>query len=212
METLTYHREKVYDPVLRILHAWNALAILLLILSVWLEDLAGEIVDEDVIWQFHIFLGYGLTLGLIARIVWGLVGPSHARFSDMWHPAAWWRAIRNFNFHSQPRLGHDVLASAAHLVVYGLLLVMAVTGLGLAAAEFNTGPFHFWFADVAWNEDWFEEPHELIYNLLMLFVLVHIAALIWHECKDKTPLAQAMVSGYKYLPKEPGKLDDNIAS
>lgn len=212
METLTYQREKVYDPVLRILHAWNALAILLLIMSVWLEDMAGKMVDEDVIWQFHIVLGYGLTLGLIARIIWGLVGPSHARFSDMWHPAAWWRAIRNFNFRSQPRLGHDMLASGAYLAVYGLLLVMAVTGLGLAAAEFDTGPFHAWFADVAWNEDWFEEPHEIIYNLLMLFVVIHIAALIWHECKDKIPLAQAMVSGYKYLPQESGRQDDNIAS
>jgi len=32
----------------------------------------------------------------------------------------------------------------------------------------------------------------------MGFVLLHIAALIWHECKDKTPLAQSMVTGYQY--------------
>jgi Ni/Fe-hydrogenase 1 B-type cytochrome subunit len=34
--------------------------------------------------------------------------------------------------------------------------------------------------------------------LLMGFVVIHIAALIWHEKKDKAPLAQAMVTGYKY--------------
>jgi cytochrome b len=49
-----------------------------------------------------------------------------------------------------------------------------------------------------WLKEVFEEPHELIYYLLMSFVVVHIAALIWHEHKDKTPLAQAMVTGYQY--------------
>jgi cytochrome b561 len=51
---------------------------------------------------------------------------------------------------------------------------------------------------MAWLEDTFEEPHEIIYYLLMGFVLLHIAALIWHEYKDKTPLAQSMVTGYQY--------------
>jgi Ni/Fe-hydrogenase 1 B-type cytochrome subunit len=44
----------------------------------------------------------------------------------------------------------------------------------------------------------FKEPHQLIYYLLMWFVVVHIGALIWHESKDKTPIAQSMVSGYQY--------------
>ena len=79
-----------------------------------------------------------------------------------------------------------------------MLAVMAVTGLGLAAIEHSMGPFNIWFGDIAWLEDVFEEPHEIIYYLLMLFVAVHIAALIWHEHQDKTPLAQAMVTGYQY--------------
>ncbi len=36
----------------------------------------------------------------------------------------------------------------------------------------------------------------------MGFVVIHIAALIWHEKKDKTPLAQAMVTGYQYQIEE----------
>jgi cytochrome b len=49
----------------------------------------------------------------------------------------------------------------------------------------------------------FKEPHEFIYNLLIVFVVVHIAALIWHEIKDRIPLAQAMVSGYQYQLNQP---------
>ncbi|MCE9632653.1 MAG: cytochrome b/b6 domain-containing protein [Methylophilales bacterium] len=198
METLTYRRQKVYDPILRIIHAWNGFAILLLILTVSLADFTEKGAGENLVWQLHIYLGYALILGLVARLVWGIVGPAHARISDMWHPAAWWNAIRQFSFRSTPRFGHDRLASGVYLAVYGLLVVMAFTGLGLAAAEHSVGPLNAWFGDMAWEKDLFEEPHEFIYGLLIGFVVLHIAALIWHEWKDKTPLAQGMVSGYKY--------------
>ena len=198
METLTYRREKVYDPILRIIHAWNGLAILLLILTVSLADFAEKGAGEELVWNLHIILGYALILGLVARLVWGIVGPANARLSDMWHPAAWWNAIRHFNFRSTPRFGHDSLASGLYLAVYGLLAVIAFTGLGLAAAEHSLGPLNAWFGDMAWEKDMFEEPHEFIYGLLIGFVVLHIAALVWHEWKDRTPLAQGMVSGYKY--------------
>lgn len=198
METLTYRRQAVYDPILRIIHAWNGLTILFLILTVSLADLADKGTGEDLVWQWHILLGYALILGLVARLVWGVVGPAHARLSDMWHPAAWWNAVRTFNFRSTPRFGHDLLASGVYLVVYGLLLVMAVTGLGLAAAEHSLGPLTGWIGDMPWAKEVLEEPHETIYGVLIGFVVLHIAALIWHEKKDKTPLAQGMVSGYQY--------------
>ena len=198
MEKITYRRQKVYDPALRLIHLWNGLAILFLIITVWISDLFDKGVGENTLWQIHIFIGYALVVGIVARLVWGLVGPSHARYSDMWHPAAWWNAVRHFNLTTKPRFGHNTLASAVYLLVYLLLIAMAVSGLGLAAIEHSMGPFNSWFGDMTWLEDLFEEPHEIIYYLLMGFVVIHIAALIWHEYKDKTPVAQAMVTGYQY--------------
>jgi Ni/Fe-hydrogenase 1 B-type cytochrome subunit len=198
METLTYRRQKVYDPVLRLIHAWNGLAILFLMTTVWLSDLFDKGVGEDTLWQMHIYLGYALVLGVVARLAWGIAGPRHARFSDMWHPGAWWNAVRHFNLQATPRFGHNTLASGVYLLVYLLLAVMAVTGLGLAAVEHSMGPFNVWFGDMPGLKELFEEPHEFIYNLLIAFVVVHIAALIWHERKDRAPLAQAMVTGYQY--------------
>lgn len=206
METLTYRRQKVYDPALRLIHLWNGLAILFLMATIWLSDLFEKGVGEKTLWQLHIYIGYALVVGIVARLAWGMVGPRHARFSDMWHPAAWWDAVRNFNLKAKPRFGHNTLASGAYLLVYLLLITMAITGLGLAAVEQSMGPFNAWFGDMAWLEDLFEEPHELIYYLLMGFVVIHIAALIWHEHKDKTPLAQAMVTGYQYEVESTGNI------
>lgn len=198
MEILTYRRQKVYDPVLRVIHLWNGLAILFLMATIWLSELFDKGVGEDTLWQLHIYIGYALVVGVVSRLVWGIIGPHHARFSDMWHPAAWWRALRHFDLKAKPRFGHNTLASGAYLLVYLLLITMAITGLGLAAIEHSTGPFNAWLGDMPWLKDLFEEPHEIIYNFLMGFVVIHIAALIWHEYKDKTPLAQSMVTGYQY--------------
>jgi len=198
METMTYRRTKVYDPALRLIHLWNGLAIIFLMITIWLSDLFDKGVGEDMLWQLHIYIGYALVVGIIARLAWGLIGPQHARFTDMWHPAAWWDAVRNFNLKTKPRFGHHTLASGIYLLVYLLLAVMAITGLGLAAVEHSTGPLNPWIGDMTWLKDLFEEPHELIYYGLMAFVIAHITALIWHEHKEKTPLAQAMVTGYQY--------------
>lgn len=198
MEILTYRRAKVYDALLRLIHLWNGLAILFLMVTIWLSDLFDKGASEDALWLLHIYLGYALVVGLVARFAWGIVGPRSSRFSNMWHPAAWWDAVRHLNFQTKPRFGHDTLASGAYLLVYGLLAVMAITGLGLAAVEHSVGPFNVWIGDMPWLKELFEEPHELIYYLLMGFVVAHMGALIWHEHKDKAPLAQAMVTGYKY--------------
>jgi cytochrome b len=201
MDNLVYERRKVYDPLLRLIHTWNALAVVFLMITGGLADLFEHGADEKALWQIHIYLGYALILGLAARLAWGVVGPRHARFADMWHPAAWWQALTRFALQTPPRYGHHPLASAVYLTVYGMLLTMAVTGLGLAAIEHGAGPLAPQLADSVWLKDAFEEPHEFIYGVLIAFVAAHLAALVWHEWKEKTPLAQSMVSGYQYQIK-----------
>jgi Ni/Fe-hydrogenase 1 B-type cytochrome subunit len=198
METITYQRLKVYDPALRLIHLWNGSVILFLMITIWLSDLFEKGVGEKTLWQLHIYLGYALVVGIVARLIWGIFGKRHALFSDMWHPIVWWDAVRNFNLQAKPRFGHNSLASAVYLMVYLLLVTMAITGLSLAAIEHSMGPFDPWIGDMPWLKVIVEEPHQIVYYFLMGFVIVHIAALIWHEYKDKTPLAQAMVTGYQY--------------
>ncbi|MEW6314449.1 MAG: cytochrome b/b6 domain-containing protein [Pseudomonadota bacterium] len=200
-ETLVYERRRVYDPVLRLIHAWNALAIVLLLVTAWLGEEMERGAMRHRLWEFHIDLGYALIIGMVARLTWGLIGPAHARFSDMWYPRQWMQALRRRSWCFGQHYGHNVGATPAYLAVYGLLLMFSVTGLGLAAIEFQLGPAIPWLADNAWLKEYFEEPHEVGYYLMMVFVLVHVAALIYHERKDRVPLAQSMVSGFQYRIK-----------
>lgn len=133
-------RRRVYDPALRFLHWWNAAAIVALLATGWGVELFEHGALERAVWTVHVYAGHGLVLGLATRLAWAFVGLRHARLADMWHPQAWRRVLTDFRLPDRHRWGHDPLASAAFLALYGMLAVMAVTGLALAASELGMGP------------------------------------------------------------------------
>lgn len=191
-------RQKVYDPVLRLLH----LVIGVSILGLAISGKAGEFMDEGSarggIWTLHITLGYILCGGLLGRLVWGVVGPKHARLSDLFHLGVWLNTLKTRTRPVLTRFGHDPLASLAYLGFYALAALAGGTGLGLAALEHDRGPLASILFDAVWLEEAFEEPHEVAGTLILFFIVLHLGALIWHEAKEGIPLAQGMVSGYQY--------------
>jgi cytochrome b len=199
MARLLLDREKVYDPVLRSIHAWNALAVVLLLLGGRAGEWLGYTPEAASLWRFHVWVGYGLVLGLVARITWGLVGPAHARLSALWQPRVWWLALRTRElFTAATDWGHPAPAAAVYLLFYLLLFGMAATGLALAAIDQGRGPLYFWLGHDMTLKHLFREPHEWMENAVLAYVVVHIAALILHEIRHGVPLAQAMVSGFQY--------------
>jgi len=191
----------VFDGLLRLIHAWNALSILALIASGLIADEYKHTATGADLWRLHIQLGYALMGGLAARLVWGLVGTKTARWSDLWHPREWLatlHALPRLNLPA-PRRGHDALASVLFIWLYLILAGMAVTGLALAAIKHNSGPLAAWLGDSIWLKHFFKEPHEAMYVLVVGFIGLHLAALVWHQFFGKAPVAQAMLTGNQYL-------------
>ena len=204
MARLTLIREKVYDPVLRIIHAWNALLVLLLLISSQVAKWHAFTPEAAVLWRLHVWMGYGLLLGLVARASWGIYGPKQANWRQMWTWRAWLAAVRNRTFFTEPsRFGHHPLATAAYLAFYAATLVMAVTGLALAAISQGQGPLYPWLGYDVLLKPWFKPPHEFLEEFFLGFVLLHIAALILHENRHGVPVAQAMISGFQYRQDGP---------
>ena len=199
MALMLLERKRVYDPVLRSIHVWNALVILLLLLSGRVCDALGYTPEAASLWRFHVWVGYALVLGLIARITWGLAGPGHARISALWQPRAWWGAVKSRRLFSEPDVwGHHPPATLVYVLLYLLLIGMAVTGLALAAINQGSGPLYLWLGHDVLLKQTFRLPHEWMEYAVLAFVLAHIAALILHESRHGLPLAQAMVSGFQY--------------
>ncbi|HQN47070.1 MAG TPA: cytochrome b/b6 domain-containing protein [Rugosibacter sp.] len=61
--------------MLRLTHAWNALAIISLIVTSQLTEFFEHSSTETAAWQVHIQFGYTLIGGLLVRLIWGFVGP-----------------------------------------------------------------------------------------------------------------------------------------
>jgi cytochrome b len=204
MTRMNLIREKVYDPVLRLIHAWTGLTILLLLLTSQAAKWTAFTPEAAMLWRFHAWLGYGLVVGLVARISWSIYGPKHANWRQLWTWRAWLAAIRNRTFFTEPsRFGHHPLATAAYLLLYAMAAVMAVTGLALAAIDQSRGPLYQWLGHDVLMKPWFNLPHDVLEEWLLGFVLIHLAALILHEERHGIPLAQAMVSGYQYREDDP---------
>ena len=192
---------RTFDPLLRLLHWVIALTIVALIATSQLADWFEHGPYETTLWNLHILSGYALTASLMARLLWGMVGPASARWRDLWHPTAWKDSLKNFRLPAAHRVGHDPIASLAYLFAYGVMALMVVTGLGLAASEFQTGPLAAWFGNATWLEDLLEDPHEAGFVLMLGFISLHMAALVFHQLRGER-VAQSMLTGKQYHPAE----------
>ena len=201
------HTHRVFDPLLRLLHWGIALAIVSLIATSQVAEWFEHGPYEKTFWNLHILSGYVLAGGLLTRLLWGLVGPASARWRDLWHPAVWKDSLRNLRLPRTHRAGHDPIASLGYLFAYGVMALMVVTGLGLAASEFQAGPLASWLGDIAWLEDVLGEPHEFGFALMLGFIGLHLGALVLHHLRGER-VAQSMVTGKQYHTVESGVQHD----
>lgn len=193
----------VFDPALRMLHWSNALLVILLLASGLVAQalqFGGLAADLR---HWHAVVGNVFIVGLLGRMLWGWIGPGHARWRAMWQPDEWKAALRRRRFFFEPtRFGHHPVASLAFLMAYTLMAALVVSGLMLLAIKQGHGPLNPWLAwHVACKHGalW---VHQLAAYGLLAYVMAHLSALILHHRVHRLPVAQSMISGIQTLPGE----------
>lgn len=177
MESYGMCRAKTYGLVQRILHWWIGVTVAALVGLGWAEKFleAGSL--RISMTHMHIVLGYALGIGLTGRLAWAAMGPPQARLKS---------------------LGHDQNSRIAYLGLYALLSGAVGTGLLLAAMRYDRGPLaDKIFDELTWHE-WTFTLHNYVLYGATLFMFAHLIGMIRHEKKRGIPVAQAMVSGYRY--------------
>ena len=115
--------KKVYDPVLRFLHWWNALSIFSLMLTIWLKKFIREYENgKEILYRYHTLIGYALAAGITLRIIWGFIGPEHAKFKKMIQIKSFIKLIKTRKYDNSDNWGHDKYASSLYIIVYLLMM------------------------------------------------------------------------------------------
>ena len=123
-------------------------------------------------WEWHIILGYALAALVIWRILLFFTRSGKQNY----------RNLKEENFHKK-------MVKIGYLVIYATLLFMTVSGLVI----------HF-YDTIGLSKDTahdIKEVHELVYQVLLYFVPLHILGVFVAENRDEQGILSDMVNGGK---------------
>jgi cytochrome b len=167
---------------------------------------------EDDLLTVHVWAGYLVGAVVCLRVVWGFIGSKHARFRDFLYSPR--QALSYLNDLVRRRakryVGHS---PAGAVMVYALLVALlatTVSGLLVYAYDKHEGPLAGVVAkqyvgmtneerDRASEsvEEFWEETHEVLANLTLALVVLHVGGVILSSLAHRENLVRAMVTGRK---------------
>lgn len=179
----------VWDPLVRIFH-WS------LVVSFTVAYLSGE--GE---WLgLHAWSGYIIGGLILFRLLWGMVGPQHARFADFVHTPATTLAYGRDLLRGKARryLGHNPLGGAMTVALLVMLAIDTITGLLLYGATEAAGPLAGLMVVTGhWAGEALEEIHEFFSNLTVLLIVLHIGGVLVSSLVHHENLIRSMITGRK---------------
>lgn len=164
----------VWDRFVRVFH-WSLLALVIVTLF-----------SHGGLLGLHRLAGYGVIALVVARLVWGFVGSSYARFAGFLPtPMRLVRYLGQMLRRREPRMiGHNPAGAAMILLLIAVISAISVTGLLLDTQSYRDyRPLHAW--------------HDGLTDLLLVLVVVHIIGVIVTSLRHKENLLIAMITGRK---------------
>ncbi|MDZ3835953.1 MAG: cytochrome b/b6 domain-containing protein [Rhodospirillales bacterium] len=165
---------RVWDPFVRIFH-WSLVGLFIVAFAT----------GDESEW-LHLTAGYAIAALILLRIIWGFVGPRHARFSDFVRtPHEVTDYVRNAMRFRAPRfLGHNPAGGVMILALLAMLIGISATGFMM-----TTGPF--------WGAEWVEELHEVLVYASLGLIALHVAGVVVSSLEHGENLVKAMITGRK---------------
>jgi cytochrome b len=165
---------RVWDAFVRIFH-WSLVSLFIL-----------AFVTRDEAEWLHLAAGYAIAVLILLRIIWGFVGPQHARFSDFVRtPREVIGYVRSaIPLRASRYLGHNPAGGAMIIALLAMLIGISASGFMMTT-------------DAFWGAQWVEDLHEwLVYTTLGLIAL-HVAGVVFSSIEHGENLVRAMITGRK---------------
>jgi Ni/Fe-hydrogenase 1 B-type cytochrome subunit len=160
----------------------------------------------------HGYAAYAFTAAVSARVIWMFTGNKYARW-DKFLPVYRTRqkgmlptALFYMFVRDKPPgyVGHNPLAGAAYVAVFGLYFVEVLTGLALRGAGAPSGSLLHGFASSAALVGGLQIArwmHHVAMWLLLGFMMHHVYSSLLMAIAEKTGTMDSIFTGYKWVPK-----------
>jgi cytochrome b len=184
---------RIWDLPIRLFHWLLVICIIGSIISV---NIGGNAM------QWHGYFGYSIFTLVLFRIVWGLVGSTHARFANFIPSKT--TLLNHLSGKSKTVLGHNPLGALSVLALILALLIQAITGLFSDDEIAFQGPLAKYLSEAAVSI--FSEIHEANSGFIYGLIALHLAAIFYYQKIKGENLIKPMLVGDKEIdPSEEAK-------
>ncbi len=142
-----------------------------------------EVDEADGLFGWHTALGLLVLALMIVRVGWRL---THAVPAPPRNTPGW----------------QQVMARATHVAFYALLIALPLSGWLLTSVEGDPVSFFGWFGVPSLpvpggeaSEDFIEEAHEVLGNVLLVLAGIHVLAGLKHHYVDRDDVLRRMMPG-----------------
>ncbi len=208
MNNNNYILYEVWDSLTRILHWINVFSILGLsvlggILYCRVDLSLSDPAIASII-SYHVYVGYILTASLIIRWIWLFAGPPFSSWKDIVpHTSEQWDTlketaiyyIKGFRGVSPFYVAHNPFAGLVYTTFFIVASIQTIAGLMLnQVPPLPSGV---------------REPpylliltHDIGFYFILIYMVTHVAAIIFHELSENRSLVSSMIHGKKVFRKD----------
>lgn len=213
----------VWQLPVRIFHWVNAFCITFLIITGLLITYPPGVSYNEGLNQFgflvgyirltHLVLGVILIVNFLVRVYWLFAGNKFAKwYNYMPITKKQWRGIFEtlkvdiFLLTPKPiyDIGHNSLAAVTYGGLFVMLTLQAITGLALWSPDAEIVGADF-FQGVAFKAGGLlviREIHFYLMWMFILFMIVHIYLVFYHDYIERTGIASSIIGGWKFIEEE----------
>jgi len=213
-----FRRVYVWEFPVRLYHWVNALCVVVLCVTGYLIGRPLAITYSSEAYQqywfgtvrfLHFVTAFVFFFNFLVRIYWGFVGNTYARWTNFipTKPAQWREMVKVLKLdilqaHGQRliTIGHNALAGLIYFLSFLAFLFQALTGFALYSSMSHSWfPRMFaWITPIMGGDFAVRQWHHVFMWFFILFVLVHVYLVFYHDYIEGRGTTSSMVGGWKF--------------
>ncbi len=222
MQSSSFRREYVWQVPVRFFHWITAISIVILCITGFLigHPLAFQSGQEasfgywfGTVRFIHFLVAFIFFFNFVFRIYWGFVGNKYANWKNfIVYKKEQWKEIKDvlkidiLLQKGKPidSVGHNAMAGLIYFITFLAFLLQSITGFGLyAAMSTSFFPKLFaWIVPLLGGDFAARQLHHILMWYFILFTLVHIYLVFYHDYVEGRGIISSMGGGWKFIEKK----------